>query len=73
MELDIRYARSSGAAIAHQVVGSGPTDLVLSSCRTRARQSGGLRKGGGELRMPLGLRIAHMPPKQRRRVRDLGG
>ena len=29
MELDIRYARSGGAAIAHQVVGSGPTDLVF--------------------------------------------
>ena len=29
MELDIHYARSSGAAIAHQVVGSGPTDLVF--------------------------------------------
>ena len=29
MELDIHYARSSGAAIAYQVVGSGPTDLVF--------------------------------------------
>ena len=35
--------------------------------------AGGLGKGGGELRMPLGQRIAHMPPKGRRRIRDLGG
>jgi class 3 adenylate cyclase/pimeloyl-ACP methyl ester carboxylesterase len=29
VQLDIRYARSGGAAIAYQVVGSGPTDLVF--------------------------------------------
>ncbi|MGH3117104.1 MAG: adenylate/guanylate cyclase domain-containing protein [Gaiellales bacterium] len=29
MQLDIRYARSGGAAIAYQVVGTGPTDLVF--------------------------------------------
>jgi hypothetical protein len=27
---------------------------------------------GGGLRMPLGQRIADMPPKRRRRIRDLG-
>src|SRR6266540_2103848 len=29
VQLDIRYARSGGAAIAYQVVGTGPTDLVF--------------------------------------------
>jgi pimeloyl-ACP methyl ester carboxylesterase len=29
VQLDIRYARSGGAAIAYQVVGNGPTDLVF--------------------------------------------
>jgi pimeloyl-ACP methyl ester carboxylesterase len=29
VELPIRYARSGGVAIAYQVVGSGPTDLVF--------------------------------------------
>jgi class 3 adenylate cyclase len=29
VQLDIRYARSGGAAIAYQVVGHGPTDLVF--------------------------------------------
>ena len=29
-----------------------------------------LRKGSGELRMPLGQRIAHMAPKRCRRFRD---
>ena len=29
MQLDIRYAHSGGVAIAYQVVGSGPTDLVF--------------------------------------------
>jgi class 3 adenylate cyclase/pimeloyl-ACP methyl ester carboxylesterase len=29
VQLDIHYARSGGAAIAYQVVGSGPTDLVF--------------------------------------------
>ena len=32
-----------------------------------------LRKGSGELRMPLGQRIAHMAPKRARRIRDLRG
>ena len=32
-----------------------------------------LRMGGGELGMPLGQRIAHVPPEGRRRIRDLGG
>ena len=32
-----------------------------------------LRKGGGELRMPLGQRVAHMAPERRRRNRDLLG
>jgi hypothetical protein len=32
-----------------------------------------LRKGGGELRILLGQRIAHMRPERRRRVRDLRG
>ena len=31
-----------------------------------------LRKGGG-LQMPLGQRVAHVPPEGRRRIRDLGG
>lgn len=29
MEPNVRYARSSGAAIAYQVVGDGPTDLIV--------------------------------------------
>jgi class 3 adenylate cyclase/pimeloyl-ACP methyl ester carboxylesterase len=29
VQLDIRYARSGGAAIAYQVVGNGPTDIVF--------------------------------------------
>jgi hypothetical protein len=33
----------------------------------------GLRRGGGELRMLLAQRIAHMAPEGRRRIRDLGG
>ena len=32
-----------------------------------------LRKGGGELRMPLGQRLAHMRPEGCWRIRDLRG
>jgi hypothetical protein len=40
VELDIRYARNGGVAIAYQVVGDGSTDLVYVpiSCPTRGER-----------------------------------
>ena len=41
--------------------------------RGSGSEAGRLLEGGGELRMPLGQRIAHIAPKGGRRIRDLRG